>query len=270
MSEPSSQSGVDVLAFAPHPDDAELCCGATLAKLAARGYRVGVVDLTRGELASNGTPETRAREAAAASEALGLAHRENLGLPDGFLDPTGGYDEAAQRAGRGSQLARVVEVIRRLRPELVLAPWRAARHPDHEAASELVTRACFFSGVRRFETEPESERHVPGRLIYYMMRFAFEPSFVVDTTGEPSAAKARAIACYGSQVQRDAGAAMAPTLANAPLNLAALDARDRYYGAMIGVEQGEPFALSGPLAVDDPLAHFRAHPSAPLLFLEKR
>ncbi|MGM0575271.1 MAG: bacillithiol biosynthesis deacetylase BshB1 [Myxococcota bacterium] len=242
-----SDEALDLLAFGPHPDDVELCCGGLLAKMAAAGHRVGVVDMTRGELASNGTPEERAEEAAAAARALGLVHRENLALPDGGLTPA------------AEQVARVVEAIRRLRPALVLAPWRQARHPDHEATSEIVTRAVFFAGVRRYETAPSAERFVPDALIHYQMRGLFEPSFVVDVT-DAYEAKTRAIACYGSQVGR--AGAETPTLANAPLNLSALEARDRHHGAMIGVSHGEPFRVRGAVPVDDPVRHLRGRPPA--------
>jgi bacillithiol biosynthesis deacetylase BshB1 len=254
--------GLDVLAFGPHPDDVELCCGGTLARLGALGYRTGVVDLTAGELASNGTPGTRAAEAAAAAAVLGLSVRENLGLPDGFLDASAGYADAPAQRGANTQVARIVEVLRRLRPELVLAPYPAARHPDHEAASELVTRAVFFAGLARFATEPQRPRFTPRQVLYYQMRFAFTPSVIVDTSAA-AAAKGAAIACYASQVAR--APAARETLANAPLALSALAARDAYYGSMIGTASAEPFHLHSAVALADPVAHFRANAFAPPL-----
>ncbi|MCB9729563.1 MAG: bacillithiol biosynthesis deacetylase BshB1 [Deltaproteobacteria bacterium] len=252
MTSSETEDGLAALALSPHPDDVEMCCGGLLALLASRGHRVGVLDLTRGELASNGTPETRAEEARAAAEVLGLTLRENLGLPDGFIDASGGARDAASAAE--SQLGRLVEAIRRLRPELVLAPHAHARHPDHVAASALATRAVFFAGLARFETAPARPRHVVRKLVHYGMRGAFEPSFVTDVSAVYPL-KQRAVACYGSQVRR--GAADQPTLANARLGEAAWEARDRYYGAMIGVAHGEPFRVHGALALADPVAHFR-------------
>src|SRR5690242_4000425 len=121
--------GVDVLAFGPHPDDVELFCGGTLIRLAELGHTTAVADLTRGEKASHGSPDERAREAEAASAELGIAFRDQLGLPDTELAVT------------PAQIARVVEELRLRRPEIVLAPWVEDRHPDHAAAAALIARA---------------------------------------------------------------------------------------------------------------------------------
>lgn len=239
-------SGVNVVAFGPHPDDAELFCGGTLVRMRDLGYSTGIVDLTRGELATNGTPEIRAREAEAAGAVLGLSFRENLGLPDGALNPW-----------RLADVAKVVEVIRRRRPEIVLAPWTEARHPDHAAAGELVTKAVFWAGVTKFSTEPRRDRFTVHQVLYYPMRYTFIPSLVVNTTGAVEC-KRRAILCHASQVLRSRDAK--PTLVNAVNAVDSLLARDAHYGAMIGTSYGEPFKTSSPLAVDDPVAHFRANP----------
>jgi len=244
---PAGPYGVDVLAFGPHPDDVELFVGGTLRTLVLRGRSVGVVDLTRGEKASRGTPEQRAEEAAAAAVILGLRFRENLGLPDTALS-------AEPAAG---QLARVVEVLRRHRPELVLAPWHEDRHPDHVAASLLVTRAVYYAGVRKVETDPPSSRHVPRQLLYYALRHRMTPSFVVDTS-LAAADKRRAILCYGSQLGAQPG--QDATLIGSPRAVEALEARDRYYGSMIGAEHGEPLRAAQVLGLVDPVAHFRDNP----------
>ena len=261
MTEPQR---LDVLAVGPHPDDVELCCGGTLAVLADRGWRVGVLDLTRGELASNGTPETRAEEAAAASEVLGVTHRENLGLPDGFLDASAGYgDPDPARRMASSQLGRLVEALRRLRPRLVLAPWRQARHPDHAAASELVTRAFFFSGVGGYVTDPPHPATRPGWLVYYPMRVDVAPSFVVDVSSA-HARKVRAVSCYTSQMARREGDL--PTASNDPRHLGVVWARDRTWGGHIGVAHGEAFVTQATLGVVDPMALLSDNPfDAPLL-----
>ncbi len=237
---------VDVLAFGPHPDDVELFCGGTLRALVLRGRTVAVVDLTRGERASHGTPAERAAETAAASAILGLTHRENLGLPDTQLD-----------ARDRGQLARVIEVIRRLRPELILAPWSEERHPDHVATHALVTQATFYAGVRKVETEPPSERFVPRQLLHYAMRHHMIPSLVVDTSAV-AADKRAAIACYASQVGRKPGED--PTLISSPRALDAIDARDRYFGSMIGTSHGEPLRAAQVLGVTDLVQHFRDNP----------
>lgn len=236
--------GVEVLAFGPHPDDVELFCGGTMICMAKLGYRTGVVDLTRGELASHGNSEERAREAEQAGEVLGLSFRENLGLPDSGIDPSS-----------SAQLQVVVEAIRRRRPELVLIPWIEERHPDHSAAGVLLTKAIFFAGVRKLETDPPSERFVPRQVLYYQMRHRFLPSFVVDTSSAAED-KRRAIECHRSQLQRKRDA----TLIGSPMAVDAIDARDRYYGSMIGTRHAEPFKSASTLGVVDPIAHFRSNP----------
>ena len=245
-------------AFGPHPDDVELFCGGLLARLGDQGYRVGVVDLTRGERASRGTPETRAGETAAASRILGLDLRENLGLPDAGL-----------RADDEAQVLAVVLALRRQRPEFVLAPWERERHPDHEATSALVTRAVFLAGLRKFECEPPLPPSTPRQVLYYPLRQLATPSFVVDTTAAAER-KMAAVGCYQSQVG-PLGESQPPTLVGSALSLSSLDARDRFYGAQIGAAHGEPYLVRNALGLLDPLAHFRANALAsPLFFPEGR
>jgi N-acetylglucosamine malate deacetylase 1 len=248
--------GLDLLAFGAHPDDVELCCGGLLALSAARGYRTGIVDLSRSELSTAGTPELRASEAERAGAVLGLAVRENLGFPDGWIFPYSGYEaDSADRPER-SQLARVVAVLRRLRPEVVVIPWTHERHPDHEATSALLTKALFFANVARFTTAPDLPPFAPREVLRYPMRYHAEPSFVVDISAVADQ-KARAIAAYASQV--GPGARAPATLIGSPLTLEAFEARDRYHGAMIGVRAGEPYLARGVLGLVDPVAHFRTN-----------
>ena len=157
---------VDVLVFAAHPDDAELAAGGLIAVSVKRGHTVGIVDFTRGELGSRGTPEVRAREAAAAAEVLGVTARENLGLPDGGLAET----FEARRL--------VVEAIRKYRPTLVAAPNLEDLHPDHAVAGRVVAAAFYPSGFVNYETGSDPWR--PAGLVHYMNHFPFEPSFVLD------------------------------------------------------------------------------------------
>ncbi|MFP2904811.1 bacillithiol biosynthesis deacetylase BshB1 [Pyxidicoccus sp. 3LFB2] len=264
MSEPY---GLDVLAFGPHPDDVELFCGGLLARMAGQGYRTGIIDLTRGEKSSRGTPETRAQETEAASQALGLALRENLGLPDGWLSPWAGFDAPEAERSRASAVARVVEVLRRLRPELVVVPWEEERHPDHEAASALVTRALFFAGVRKFEAEPPGAPFTPRQVLYYPLRHLAEPSFVVDVSAVYEKKRA-AVRCYASQVQPRPDAP--PTLVGSPLSLSSLEARDAFYGAQVGVAHGEPYVVRETLGLADPVDHFRRNSFAKPLFFPHR
>ncbi len=266
--------GLELLAFGPHPDDVELFCGGLLAKLAQLGQRTGIVDVTRGERASRGTPETRAAEAEAASRMLGLTVRENLGLPDGWVHPWAGFDAPDAERARSAPVARVVEVLRRLRPELVLVPYGRERHPDHEAVSALVTRALFFAGVKGFEAEPAAPAFRPRQVFYYPMRHLAEPTFVVDVSGAHER-KLAAIRCYASQVAVSASTT-APaegglqTLVGSPLSLSSLEARDRFYGAHIGVAHGEPYVTTQTLGLADPLEHFRRNAFEGALFFPDR
>jgi bacillithiol biosynthesis deacetylase BshB1 len=238
--------GIDVLAIGPHPDDVELFCGGTVIALAGLGHETAVVDLTRGELGSRGTVEERAGEAAAAAEVLGLAWRENLGLPDGFIDP----------APDSPHLPVVVAAIRRHRPELLLVPWSEERHPDHVAASALLTRAVFFAALRKFDASGAAP-FSPRQVLYYEMRHRITPSFIVDTSGAWET-KSRAIACHASQLARQDAAST--TLIGSPLALAAIEARDRYRGSQIGVRYGEAFRCAQVPGIVDPLAHARTNP----------
>ncbi|MGH9784869.1 MAG: bacillithiol biosynthesis deacetylase BshB1, partial [Terriglobia bacterium] len=147
------KQALDVLAFGTHPDDLELCCGGTLIGLANRGHRIGGVDLTRGELGTRGSEETRAQETAAATQILKLCLRENLGIPDGHIEKS------------QENLLRMIRMIRQYRPRLVLAPYWEERHYDHVHASRLVAEAAFYSGLSKIETGQESFR--PYRVLYY-------------------------------------------------------------------------------------------------------
>lgn len=233
-------SGVDLVAFAPHPDDAETSCGGLLAKLAGRGARVAICDLTRGELGSNGSPEERAREAAAAAEVLGLCARFQLGLPDGGLD-----------ARDRGQVDAVVRWLRQHRPRLVVVPHPHSRHPDHAEATELLRRAHFYSAVRRrLADAPAVRRPVLLQALDY---HAMQPSFVVDISGEIDR-KLEALRCYRSQFERRPGDVA--TLLNDPAYLERVVTQARTYGQLIGCAAGEPFTVEGAVPVDDPLAHF--------------
>jgi bacillithiol biosynthesis deacetylase BshB1 len=239
--------GIDVLAFGPHPDDVEIFCGGVMITLADRGYRTGIVDLSRGELASQGTVDERANEAEAAAKVMSLTLRENLGLPDGFIDGT----------PDSPHLPIAVAAVRRHRPELLLLPWIEERHPDHVAASELMTRAVFLAGLRKFESPGEEGAFAPRQVLYYEMRHRLPPSFIVDTS-KAWERKARAIACHGSQVtRRDA---VGSTLISSPLAIDAIEARDRHRGSAIGVSHGEALHCRQTLGLVDPVAHFRANP----------
>jgi bacillithiol biosynthesis deacetylase BshB1 len=243
---------ITLLALSAHPDDLEICCGGLLAKAVKLGHATGIVDLTRGELSSQGTLEIRAKETAAATKVLGISHRENLSLPDGWIGVT------REEFTIEEQINRVVDCIRRLRPEFVLCPYWSCRHPDHVAASNLITRACFLAGVRNFKTKQDFAPHSVALTIYFQMRGSFTPSFIVDIT-EENAQKLNAIKCYKSQIERDPTLNV-QTLVSSPLSMLSINARDSYYGAMIGSEFGEPYYIKQAVPMDDPVSFFRKNP----------
>lgn len=164
---------LDILAFAAHPDDVELSASGTLMRYVAEGKKVGIIDLTEGELGTRGTVETRYEEAADASKIMGLSARENLRMPDGFFE-----DNAENKR-------LIIEQIRKYQPEIVLANSISDRHPDHGRAGKLVEDACFLAGLRKIETSMEGQEQLPHRprlVAHYIQDFYLEPSFVIDVT----------------------------------------------------------------------------------------
>jgi bacillithiol biosynthesis deacetylase BshB1 len=229
--------GFDLAALCAHPDDAELVMGGTLARAARAGRRVVIVDLTRGEAGSRGTPETRAGEAASAARILGAAHRESLSLPDAGLQLV------------PEQKDPVVAALRRLRPRVVLLQHWEQRHPDHAAASRIVYDAAFLAGLRSYRPDLGAPFR-PAKLVYAAtMTEATEvrPSFVVDVTAVWET-KLQAIGAFASQFTPAAGE-------TGPLPLDrfkdAVELAGRRHGQLIGVRYGEGFVTREPLAVDD-------------------
>jgi len=162
---------IDILAFGAHPDDVELGCGGTVAKLISEGKTCVIIDLTRGELGTRGTDETRHEEATESAKILGVSARENLGMKDGFLDNSEEY-----------QLS-IVKMIRKYRPEIVLANAIDDRHPDHAKAAKLVSDACFLSGLRKIETNVDGESQDvwrPKQIFHYIQWKDIKPEFVID------------------------------------------------------------------------------------------
>lgn len=162
---------VDILAIGAHPDDVELGCGGTLAKLISEGKKVAIVDLTQGELGTRGTNVTRAQEAASASEILGISARENLKMKDGFIHNSEEYQ------------IQIVKMIRKYQPEIVLANAVDDRHPDHAKAAKLVSDACFLSGLVKIETELDGEHQKqwrPKQVFHYIQWKHITPDFVID------------------------------------------------------------------------------------------
>jgi bacillithiol biosynthesis deacetylase BshB1 len=240
---------VDILAFGPHPDDVELCAGGWLLKAGDQGRRRAIVDLTRGEGASRGSVATRAKETEEASRLLGLAGRENLGLPDTRLEATPAATEA------------VVEAIRRWRPRVVLGPCPADLHPDHVVAATLVQRAYYLAtvaGVHAGGIPP----HRPDLLVHYYGHKEPTPTFVVDVSDvwERRSALAR---CYVSQLGLDRRGGPKTNLTS-PDFARRFEARFAYWGARIGALWGEPYWADRVVPIDDPVDTFRKRGDAVL------
>ncbi|MEO5619131.1 MAG: bacillithiol biosynthesis deacetylase BshB1 [Candidatus Eisenbacteria bacterium] len=225
---------LDALFFGAHPDDVELTSAGLAVRLVTHGHAVGIVDLTRGEAASRGTIEVRAAESKRAAAVLGVASRENLELPDTGID----------RRAR-AQLIQVVAKLREHRPRLVVAPFAEDAHPDHIEASHLVSRACYLSGLARFEAP--GDRHRPGRLLFALYRSAKPAQLIVDVTAVWER-RMNALREHQSQLDPTAGPA---TYLSADGFLDEVEARGRLYGAQVGVRYGEGYRLRGALGLMD-------------------
>jgi bacillithiol biosynthesis deacetylase BshB1 len=240
---------VSLLAIGAHPDDIELGCAGSIAASTSRGRRVVLLDLTDGELASHGTRGQRAAEAASAARVLGV-ERRRLGLPDGGV-----------RRDDGEQVARLVAVLREVRPRLVLAPVDGDRHPDHVETHHLVRRAVFVAALARHDSA--APPHRVDAVLYYpgSCQQISRPAVVVDVTPVWER-RCAAIDCHASQLERRPGTA--PTPINAPGFRAWLDARAVVAGRAIGVAYGEAFDGERPAGLVEPLAFCApAWPSPP-------
>ena len=222
---------VDVLAFGPHPDDIEIGIGGTLAKHASLGHRVGLCDLTGGEMGSNGTVDERLAEGEAARVVLGATWRTNLRLPDRAI----GSDP--------SHIRKVTELVRRTRPRVVAIPYWSDRHPDHAAASHLITEAVFNAGLRRFSAEGEAWK--PEQSCYYFINDSAPPSFVVDVSASYET-KRRALACHVSQF-RPSGSDAVPTRLTSSRFAQLIESRDAQFGAQAGFGFAEGFVVRTPV-----------------------
>jgi len=223
---------LDILVLAAHPDDAELCCGGTIARHVSMGHKAGIVDFTLGELGTRGTPEIRAKEAAAASEILGLSARENLGFADGFFK----NDEEHQRA--------VIRIIRKYRPEIVLANAIYDRHSDHGRAAQLAADACFLAGLAKIETTLDGLLQEPWRpkaVYHYIQSQLIKPDLIVDVTGFWDK-KVASYMAYKSQVF-DPESNEPQTYISSPHFLRLIEARGVEFGNAIGTTYGEGYTV---------------------------
>jgi bacillithiol biosynthesis deacetylase BshB1 len=231
-----AEAPLDLLAIAAHPDDAELTCGGTLARAAEGGYRTGILDLTRGEMGTRGSPDIRAQEAACAAGVLGLTVRENAGLPDAHVHNT---DENRRV---------LVRILRRLQPRVAILPFYRGRHPDHRIASELARDACFLAGLGRYDGGPAQR---PFKILYALAyrEDPVKPSFVVPLTDEHFQRKMDSIRCYSSQFEgADSAGEIFPT--GQPL-FELVETQGRHYGSLVRQAYGEPFYSEETVAVED-------------------
>ncbi len=228
---------VDVLAIAAHPDDVEITCGGFLVRMADLGYRTGVLDLTRGEMGTRGTPEIRAHESNAAAEIMGLTARVNAGLPD------------ARLALNDESRAAVALFIRKLRPRLAVIPAGNQRHPDHNAAGEIGYAGIFAAGLRQFPVE--GKVHRPGKILYTAFDHGQEATFYVDITAQMDR-KLEAIGAYVSQFGPSATG-----IDGSPDVRSTVIAQARYCGLRAGVACAEGYRIREALRLDDPLRELR-------------
>ena len=239
MSQDTQQDKLDLLAFAAHPDDAELNAGGLIAKMVRLGHKVGIVDLTAGQMATRGSVGLRETEAAQASQILGLSVRQNLGLADGGLSAD---DPQARR--------KIVEAIRRYRPSVVLTGLSVDRHPDHSRAGQLVSDAVWLAG--RVNYDAPGQYHQIKRLLYYPQHFVKQVSFVVDIS-EDFDTKRRAVLAFGSQFHQP-NSKEPYTFISSKEFMGFWEAKARYFGGLIGKTYGEPFFMHELVEVSDPVA----------------
>ncbi|HEY9166371.1 MAG TPA: bacillithiol biosynthesis deacetylase BshB1 [Candidatus Kryptonia bacterium] len=222
------------LAFGAHPDDVEMSCGGTLALLYRNGRQFGIVDFTKGEMGTRGNAEIRSREAKDAAKILGAEVRVNLGVSDSNI-------ELSRR-----NLLKVVEVMRKYRPEIVFAPYREERHPDHVHVHELVNDAMFYSGLRKLKTG-NLAAYRPRRAFYYLQHRQFTPTVYVDITHDFDT-KVAAIKAHKSQFYNPDSKDPETSLST-PEFMEYLLGRMRYFGRMAGVRYAEPFWTYEPVTL---------------------
>jgi len=230
--------GLDILAVAAHRDDVEQTCGGTLLKMAQRGYRCGILDLTQGEMGTRGSAEDRAREAAEAAKILKAVWRGALDIPDGRVENT------------WENKLKVARVIREQRPHTVILPYWKGRHPDHYTASTLGYEACFLAGLNKLK-DAGGAAHRPFKIVYATLYYDVRPTFVVDIT-EQFEARFQSLMAYKTQYSdQEAGKHLFPA---AKEIRARVEAMARYYGMLGGVDFAEPFLQKEVGLVDDLLA----------------
>ena len=232
-------SKLDVLAIAAHPDDIELSCAATVAKLAREGKKIGILDLTDGELGTRGTRSIRFKEAEEASKILGVTERIRLGLPDGNIEVN------------QTNIKKVIQVIRLFQPSILLFPHWLERHPDHEHAHKLCREAWFYSGLEKISTKYKGKKQEPFRpkkYFHFMQKYEFQPSFIIDVS-DYYEIKKQSLLAFRSQFYNPKNKER-ETILSSKIFLESIYARDKHFGSLINVEYGEPFYSIEPLGFD--------------------
>ena len=246
---PTTNDSLDLLALAAHRDDVEQTCGGTLLKMAERGYRTGILDLTQGEMGTRGGAEDRAREAAEAARILKVSWREALDIPDGRVENT------------WENRLKVVRVLRRLRPRVLILPYWEGRHPDHYTASVLGYEAAFLSGLAKLavshqlsavsEIGHDLTAHRPFKIIYASLYRDVRPTFVVDISEQFEARFASLMAYQSQFTDQQAGRGIFPAQSEIR---ARIESMARFYGTLGGVTYAEPFVQKEVGLVDDVMA----------------
>ncbi|MBD3170784.1 MAG: bacillithiol biosynthesis deacetylase BshB1 [candidate division Zixibacteria bacterium] len=233
-----SEAGkIDALFVGAHRDDVEITCGGTLRKLVEFGYKVAILDLTRGEMGSRGSAELREQEADCAAGVLGAYKRINLGLPDAFIENT------------AENRLKAVKIIRELQPYLLVLPYPEQRHPDHRKTPELIYDACHLAGLKKVDNDG-LEPHRPGKILYSTSFLDIKPSIVIDIT-EQIEKKLEAVACYQSQFKPDPNEVVVYPPAFDIFEFIKNDALK--YGYKIRTKYAEPFVIKEAVKVDDPM-----------------
>ena len=231
---------LDILAFGAHPDDVEISCGGTLLKYSSQGKKIGIIDLTHGELSTRGNIELRAKESQKASEFLGLSIRDNLTMKDGFFN----HDE--------SSIKSIITKIRQYKPTIVMANSNSDRHPDHGRAGKLVEEACFYAGLAKIRTELngiQQEAFRPDLVLHYIQDYHIEPDVLFDVSGFEEK-KIELIQCFSSQFY-DPESQEPQTPISGEHFFDAITGRLATYGRSIGVNYAEGFNINRRFGVND-------------------
>lgn len=227
---------INILAFGAHPDDVEACGAGLLIKAKNEGYTTGIIDMTRGEGSNFGTKKERDQEAKAAAKILKLDIRENLNIPDIYVHES---DE---------NIAKVAAIIRKYKPDVIIAPYGRDLHPDHARTGRIVERAAFFAKIKKYKTKKYTEPHQTGVLMYYMLHTEFKPSFVLDIS-EEYPIRLKSLLAHTSQFYKPAGRGKySKELHNKDFN-DFFESRAKVYGYKIGAKHGEPYYLKSYLGL---------------------